>query len=72
VPESQVLTVVVNGERKEITDGSSVADFIAGAGLKAERLAIEVNRSIIRRADWPSTVLTEGDRIEVVHFVGGG
>jgi thiamine biosynthesis protein ThiS len=46
--------------------------LIEELGLTPERLAIEVNRRIIRRADWPSTTLAEGDKVEIVHFVGGG
>lgn len=49
-----------------------VADLIGFLGLKAERLAIEVNRRIVRRAEWATTPLAEGDRVEIVHFVGGG
>lgn len=66
------LTVVVNGEQTEIAEGVAVAELIKGLGLKPERLAIEVNRRIVRRVDWPSTTLSEGDKVEIVHFVGGG
>ncbi len=66
------MTVVLNGDDTQLSDGMVVADLIGFLGLKAERLAIEVNHRIIRRADWGSTALAEGDRIEIVHFVGGG
>lgn len=66
------MTVVVNGERKEVAEGVAVAELIKHLGLKPERLAVEVNRAIVRRGDWPSTTLSEGDRVEIVHFVGGG
>jgi thiamine biosynthesis protein ThiS len=66
------LNITVNGDEKETTDGITISDLIIALGLKPERLAIEVNRKIVRRADWPSTTLSEGDKVEVVHFVGGG
>ena len=66
------MTIVLNGEPKEIAANLSVAALLDGLGLTPERLAIEVNRRIIRRADWPSTTLAEGDKVEIVHFVGGG
>lgn len=66
------MNIVLNGEAKEIAANSSVAELIQLLNLAPERLAIEVNRRIIRRADWPSTTLAEGDKVEVVHFVGGG
>lgn len=65
------MNVTVNGEQKEI-EGGTVFDLIGALGLKPERLAIELNRRIIRRAEWDSTNLSEGDKIEIVHFVGGG
>jgi len=66
------MTIVLNGEPKEIPADLSVTELIETLGLPSERLAIEVNRRIIRRADWPATTLAEGDKVEIVHFVGGG
>jgi thiamine biosynthesis protein ThiS len=66
------LNVFVNGEQKEIAEGSAVSDLINLLGLTPERLAVELNRRIIKRAEWPSTTLRDGDKVEVVHFVGGG
>ena len=66
------MTIVLNGEPKEIPADLTVAALLDELGLTPERLAIEVNRRIVRRADWPSTTLAEGDKVEVVHFVGGG
>jgi thiamine biosynthesis protein ThiS len=71
-PETNHMTILLNGEAKEIAANLAVAALIEGLGLTPERLAIEVNRRIIRRADWPSTTLAEGDKVEIVHFVGGG
>lgn len=50
----------------------TLSDLIKHLSLTPERLAIEHNREVVRRADWPNTLLSEGDRIEIVHFVGGG
>lgn len=66
------MWLLLNGERREVTDGSSLAQLIANLGLAPERIAIELNQSVVRRSEWTTTELREGDRIEVVHFVGGG
>lgn len=50
----------------------TLSDLIALLGLAHERLAVELNREIVRHADWPRTMLAEGDRVEIIHFVGGG
>jgi thiamine biosynthesis protein ThiS len=66
------LKIILNGEEAQLDDGASVIDLIGSLGLKPERLAVELNHRIIRRADWASTLFAEGDRVEIVHFVGGG
>jgi thiamine biosynthesis protein ThiS len=66
------LTVVVNGEETHIAEGTSVDRVVGDLGLKPERVAVELNHRIVRRSQWTSTALREGDRVEIVHFVGGG
>jgi thiamine biosynthesis protein ThiS len=66
------LTIIVNGNQTDIAEGSVISDLVKSLGLNAERLAIELNKRIIRRADWGSTTISEGDKVEIVHFVGGG
>jgi len=66
------MTIVLNGEPKECTDGLSLAEFVGTLGLIADRVAVELNRQIAARNRWSETVLHEGDRLEIVHFVGGG
>jgi thiamine biosynthesis protein ThiS len=66
------MTVIVNGEPKDCADGSSLAQFIEHLQLKADRVAVELNRQIAARSHWNETFLREGDRLEIVHFVGGG
>lgn len=67
-----VLIVTVNGEEKELAPDAKVTDLLTLLQLKPERLAVELNRRIVRRAAWEQTTLAEGDRVEIVHFVGGG
>jgi len=66
------LLVEVNGESRDVPDSITLAEFVEHLALAPERLAIELNRHVVRRIDWPQTTLTEGDRVEIVHFVGGG
>src|SRR5689334_190678 len=66
------MTVVVNGEPKEFPSGQSLAAFIEHLGLKSDRIAVELNREIAPRSRWTEISLAEGDRLEIVHFVGGG
>jgi thiamine biosynthesis protein ThiS len=66
------LQVEINGERRDVARGLMLGQLVEQLALAPERLAIELNRKVVRRADWPGTPLKEGDRIEIVHFVGGG
>lgn len=66
------MTIVVNGNQTDIRESSTISDLITQLGLKAERVAVELNKRIIRRVEWDATIISEGDRLEVVHFVGGG
>ena len=66
------MRVEVNGEAKEIEEGATLQALVEQLALAPERLAVEHNREVVRRADWPALRLSEGDRVEIVHFVGGG
>ena len=66
------MQIKLNGEPKELGEGTTLLGLIEELALAPERLAVELNREVVRRADWPSVVLAEGDRVEIVHFVGGG
>jgi thiamine biosynthesis protein ThiS len=66
------MTVIVNGQGKECPDGTSLAQFIEHLQLKGDRVAVELNREIAARNRWAETPLREGDRLEIVLFVGGG
>ncbi len=66
------MRIYLNDEIKELDDGSSILQLLEGLGLRLERVAVELNRSVVRRGDWAATILKDGDKLEVVHFVGGG
>ena len=66
------MLVVVNGDQKEVKEDVTIAELITDLDLKPERVAIEVNRRILSRSQWPTMQLADGDKIEIVHFVGGG
>ncbi len=63
--------VIINGARREI-DASTVAELVKALELTGDRVAVEQNLEIVPRVKWDATPVTEGDRFEVVHFVGGG
>jgi thiamine biosynthesis protein ThiS len=66
------MRVTVNGESRECPDGASLAQLIEQLQLKEDRVAVELNHQIATRNRWAETLLQEGDRLEIVHFVGGG
>jgi sulfur carrier protein len=66
------LRVELNGEPKELAEGTTLSALVEQLALAPERVAVELNRDVVRRADWPATQLSDGDRVEIVHFVGGG
>ena len=66
------IEIIVNGDAHQVNPGARVTDLIKQLELAQERLAIELNHSILPRAKWAETELRSGDRLEIVHFVGGG
>jgi len=64
----------INGEEKTFDSPapSTLAQLVEILGMKSDRVAIELNREIVPRDRWSETTLSEGDRLEIVHFVGGG
>jgi thiamine biosynthesis protein ThiS len=67
-----VMHLFVNGEQKSCTESTTLAEFIDQLGMKGDRVAVELNREIVPRSQWSDTDLHDGDRLEIVHFVGGG
>ena len=66
------MRIVLNGEEQQHDEGLSLAGLVERLGMKPDRVAVELNREIVPRELWPQTVLRDGDRLEIVHFVGGG
>ena len=69
------LTLVLNGQSRTfptLPEPASLDQVIAELGLKGDRVAAEHNGEIVPRSTWPQTSVAAGDRLEVVHFVGGG
>lgn len=67
-----MIEIQLNGQKKEIPAAITLAHLLDELKLKPERVAIEVNREIVKRDQWSSCVVQDGDSIEIVHFVGGG
>ena len=66
------MKLAINGESREFPDGLTLAALVAQLGMKADRVAVELNLEIVPRDEWKATQLRDGDRLEIVHFVGGG
>lgn len=66
------MLIQINGGDREIVEKSTLQELLAVLELPSDRIAIELNGTVVRREDWPNTHLAEGDRVEIVHFVGGG
>ena len=66
------MKLILNGSEREFPQALSLADLVEQLGMTANRVAAELNHEIISRDQWSSTKLREGDRLELVHFVGGG
>jgi thiamine biosynthesis protein ThiS len=69
---SETVEITVNGEAKRVPAGSTVEQLVERLDLPRQRVAIELNQQVVRRAEWGAVSVKEGDRLEVVHFVGGG
>jgi len=66
------MKLQINGEGRDFTSPLSLASLVEQLGMKQDRVAVELNRNIVPREQWAETFLGEGDRLEIVHFVGGG
>ena len=69
---SENISIIVNGEAREAASGVTVSELLQVLGIHGGRVAIERNRQILPRANWSETRVVEGDRYEIVQFVGGG
>jgi len=66
------MSLIVNGEDRQVDAPASVAAILAGLGLDQCKIAIERNEAIVPRSAYADTWLQAGDRLEIVHFIGGG
>ena len=69
---SGLLSITVNGEVRRLASGASVAILLTELGLDPVKVAVERNLGIVPKSTYPTTLLCDGDALEVVHFVGGG
>lgn len=69
---AKTITITVNGKEEAVAPGLSVADLLAARGITTTLVAVEHNGAILRRAQFPETAIAAGDKLEIVHFVGGG
>jgi thiamine biosynthesis protein ThiS len=73
---SSAMKLQINGKESEFSTAAAgsftLAALVESLGMKPDRVAVELNRNIVPRDRWGSTPLSEGDRLEIVHFVGGG
>jgi thiamine biosynthesis protein ThiS len=69
------MDLLINGQPRtfpELTASATLQDLLTALALKPDRVAVEHNGSIVSRPAWPSTPVADGDKFEIVHFVGGG
>ena len=66
------VTIVVNGEPRQVNEGETIAGLVRALELDPQRLAVELDRRIVKRAQWATTQLAAGAELEIVMFVGGG
>ena len=76
VPASAVflfqVNIAINGEKREFEEGLSVTRLIELLGVRSGRVVVELNRDVLSRDAHGTTILKEGDKLEIIHFVGGG
>jgi thiamine biosynthesis protein ThiS len=66
------MKVFINGETKQIPADLNLIELLKHFALPQERIAVELNKTVVRKKDWENIKLNDADKIEVIHFVGGG
>jgi thiamine biosynthesis protein ThiS len=66
------MEIWVNGVRKEFSDRLTVSGLLEQLAIQGEQVAVELNLAVLERADFAKTVLKDGDKLEIIRFVGGG
>jgi len=69
---AEAIAITVNGEERRVDAGTTVLSLLEALALNAARVAVERNREIVARSRFASAALADGDRLEIVQFVGGG
>ena len=69
---SETIEITVNGQKSAVPPGQTVEMLLAHLGIRADRVAVELNKRLVTRRDWASTPVPGGSSLEVVEFVGGG
>ena len=72
VAETKTIRIVLNGEPKHVPEGFHVGRLLEFLAIDPARVAVELNRSIVRKQDWSAAAIEDGAEVEVVWFVGGG
>ena len=66
------MKIFINGETKEVAKELNLSELLRTFSLPQERIAVELNKEVVRKKDWENIKINDGDKLEVVHFVGGG
>ncbi len=66
------MKIFINGETREIPGEVNLSELLKNLSLPSERVAIELNKQVVRKRDWENVIINDTDKIEVIHFVGGG
>ena len=66
------IEILLNGKKKNVPEGLTVLGLVRYLNLEPERLAVEYNSQILKRGSWEERIVSNGDKVEIVHFVGGG
>ncbi|MGI9056488.1 MAG: sulfur carrier protein ThiS [Pyrinomonadaceae bacterium] len=66
------MQVLINGEKRTIENELNLRELLEKLELPTTRIAIELNKDVIRKKDWETIKISDADKIEIIHFVGGG
>ena len=67
-----IMTIVINGENKELAGNFNLTQLLQHFALPTERVAVELNKAVVRKKDWEAIKINDADKIEIIYFVGGG
>jgi len=66
------VSISINGEAREVAEGLTISDLLTELGIRGDRVAVELNRAIVKQPNWAQTQIPAGSEVEIVQFVGGG